>query len=157
MEKISQIENFTVDTEKLLQEYNDFIVDKLQDRINPYVKIVVQRKFHIILRGEVNEILNKMPYTKEIIERVSNHFSFKDVTYRVLHPCTSYRWHTDKGAECMHIPLITNEGCLFVYEDVNYRMQTGKLYHVNNGVLHTFVNAGDEHRVHLMFENIDGI
>ena len=157
MEKIKLIENFAIDLDKLITEYLTHIEDKLQDRINPYVDIVVQRKYHIVRNNVAKDLLESMPYTKSVIDRVREVFEFEDVTYRVLHPCTSYRWHTDAGQECMHIPLITNEGSLFVYEDSVHRLNVGQLYFVNNGIFHTFVNSGDTHRVHLMFEHIDGV
>jgi len=156
MEHIYCINDFQCSTESLLLEYETNIKDKLHDRINPFVKIIAQQKFHIIKRGiwsdEILDFSSKLPYTQSIMDRVYQFCKFDTVTYRILAPCSSYRWHIDPELECYHIPLATNEGSLFVYDGMNYRMATDKLYYVNNGVPHTFVNSGDTHRIHLIFE-----
>ena len=97
--------------------------------------------------------LDNISYTKETIDKISEIFTFDSVNYRYVMPNTAYNWHSDIGANCLHIPLITNEGCRFVYENKSFFMPAdGTLYTVNNGKPHTFVNAGSKPRLHLTFE-----
>jgi hypothetical protein len=152
---ISVIDNFEIDSSVLLAEYEHHIQDKLISHINPHVDIVVQQYLYIVWEGNWIHLnrTNNMSVTKSIVNRVATVYDFDTVVYRVLDPGTNYRWHIDVENECYHIPLKTNIGCLFVYEDKNYRMPADKLYKVKNGIPHTFVNAGDTPRIHLVFEN----
>lgn len=152
--RISVVENFDIDLAALLKEYESNIPGLLKDTYGWQKVVLVQKKFHIKLDGEENEVLKSMPYTKSVADRVFNVFQFNDMSYRVVMPLTAYGWHIDYGMTCYHIPLITNSGCRFVYEDENYKMNTGKLYSVHNGIFHTFVNSGTEPRVHITFENL---
>lgn len=154
MNKITKIENFSVNLSLLVEEYKTFIESRLEDKMNRHVNIVVQKRFYLIHNNRENSLLENMPYSRNIISEIKKIFNFKDVVYRSLQPCTNYRWHKDNEYECIHIPLITNDGCLFVYEDENYRMLPGFLYKVKNNIGHTFINSGDKPRIHLMFQNI---
>jgi len=153
MNKVIELNNFNINLEILLNEY-EHIKNLLTDKINPYVNIVVQRKYHIIKNNIISKILTNMPYTEKVINQILSQYGFKDVTYRELKPCTVYNWHYDQGQFCIHIPLITNEGCFFIYENENYRLEAGKTYYVHNGMMHTFCNAGTIPRGHLTFENL---
>jgi hypothetical protein len=153
MNKIIELNNFNINLEILLVE-SENIMHLLEDKINPYVNIVVQKKFHIIRNNITSHILMSMPYTRKIINKILDNYNFKDITYRELQPGTVYNWHYDQGQFCIHIPLITNEGCFFIYENENYRLQVGKVYYINNGLMHTFCNAGISKRLHLTFENL---
>lgn len=156
MEYIYPIDNFVVDSNNLLEEYEQVIQDNMQGHYNSHVKIIVQKVFRLYWRNtwavDINTFATKMPYTKKIVDQVSKLYEFDTITYRLLAPCTNYRWHVDSEEKCYHIPLKVNEGCLFVYDNINYKMPINRLYIVNNSVPHTFVNASDYDRIHLMFE-----
>lgn len=141
------------DIARLIAEYN-LIEDKMEDVTNHGNAVLVQRKFHLLKNG-VYENVNSMPYTAEVIDSVMQMQEFDSVTYRIVLPNTCYNWHVDTGKFCVHIPLITNPGCRFVYETRAFSMPAdGSAYVVNNGIPHTFVNAGTDPRLHLTFENL---
>ena len=118
--------------------------------------VLVQRKFHLVQAGIESEELNKLPYTREVIRKIMNIHKFDSANYRVVMPNTCYNWHVDTGQVCVHIPLITNPGCKFIYEHKAFSMPAdGSAYVVNNGIPHTFMNAGSDPRLHLTFENLD--
>lgn len=145
--------NLTFDLVRLVSEYT-FIEDKMEDVTNHGNAVLVQRKFHLLKNG-IYEDVSLMPYTAEVINSVMQLQEFNSVTYRIVLPNTCYNWHVDTGKFCVHIPLITNPGCRFVYETRAFSMPAdGSAYVVNNGIPHTFVNAGTETRLHLTFENL---
>ena len=74
--------------------------------------------------------------------------------------------HHDQGhwvsmTHRMHCPLITSPGVVFsaghtIHELARHHLPTGVLCELNNAAKHSVVNGGDAHRVHLMFDYVDG-
>jgi hypothetical protein len=127
----------------------------LADVTNHNNAVLVQRKFHLVQTGIETEELKKIPYTHEVIRTIMNIHTFDSATYRIVMPNTCYNWHVDKGKTCVHIPITTNIGCRFIYEHKSFLMPAdGSAYVVNNGIPHSFMNAGSEPRLHLTFENL---
>ena len=56
-----------------------------------------------------------------------------------------------KYAHRVHIPIITNEGCVFTIDGEDGRMSAGEIVEINNTVPHSVVN-GDTDRVHLIVD-----
>jgi hypothetical protein len=101
-------------------------------------------------------VLELVPYTAKIINELRSKYDFDTVKYLQLLPYCCYSWHTDTGEVCLNIPLISNVGCRFVYEDrVFYMPADGTVYVVSNGKPHTFANSGSEIRLHLVLENMN--
>ena len=142
---------FELSLKALLEDF-DKAESFLQDV--PAKNVLVQKKLHIIDNYVEHDILIKLDYTRSIIEKIKFFFDFNYATYRLVMPNTVYNWHMDSGLICYHIPLISNNGCFFAYEEKNYKMLVGKLYKVQTGLFHTFFNAGPEARLHLTFENL---
>lgn len=57
------------------------------------------------------------------------------------------------------IPVVTNPKAVFALKTVNgifnYNLKVGKIYEVNNQVLHTSINMGDTDRWHIIIDIID--
>jgi hypothetical protein len=152
---IDRLPNLTFDLAQLLREYQS-VSHILADVTNHNNAVLVQRKFHLVQTGIETEELKKIPYTHEAIRTILNIHRFDSVTYRIVMPNTCYNWHVDKGKTCVHIPITTNIGCRFIYEHKSFLMPAdGSAYVVNNGIPHSFMNAGSEPRLHLTFENLD--
>jgi len=65
-------------------------------------------------------------------------------------PFSCYSFHLDREPR-LHIPLITNTQCFFVFREIPiYHMQAGKLYWANTTKAHTFINCSNEPRLHLI-------
>lgn len=58
-----------------------------------------------------------------------------------------------KYAHRVHIPLITNDRCVFTIDGEEGRMSKGEIVEINNIVPHSVVN-GDQDRVHLIMDII---
>lgn len=141
---------FSID--ELVKEYHDYIEDKL---IEPNEVYGLQKVYSIVENYTVKDIVKSMPETQKALDFVSTIFDFNKVTYRWISRNRAYNWHIDEERLCYHIPLITNDGCWFLYEGKSFHTPAdGSLYIVNNGIPHTFVNSGSEPRVHIMFEKL---
>ena len=71
-------------------------------------------------------------------------------------PRSTLSWHRDPEPR-LHIPIITNQGCRMVIEDVSRHMPAdGSVTITNNIKYHNFFNGGEQSRIHLvacMLEN----
>jgi len=150
---LEPIEEFKVDVDTLIQEYqNNNFEDQMEDVY--FDEVRVQRRYKLQDPKQTYFNVENMPYTAEVIKQVKSVFNFSHAHYRIKMPYTSYGWHTDDTEFCYHIPLITNDGCWFIYEDKKFRMPAnGDVYVVHQGRTHTFVNSGSTPRLHLTFMN----
>lgn len=151
---IDRLPLVTVNVSKLVQEYHS-VEHLMQDVTNHENAILVQRKFHLKLNEVDAPELSYLVETNNLVQNILTTYDFNSVTYRMVMPNTCYNWHVDTGKICLHVPLITNIGCKFVYEHKSFSMPSdGSVYIVNNESFHTFINAGPTPRVHLTFENL---
>lgn len=157
MNKVQVIDGFEYSVSEMLNEYYGSVLTKLQ-RAGKHRNVNVRSSIlhYNFIRKGIKAI--NLPYTESVVERFfSEHIRLPDVTYRILMPNTSYTWHVDVSQiKCSyHMVLTSNLGCHFIYKNECYEMDVGKLYRVNNSISHTFVNSGEEPRVHLLFEKLD--
>ena len=144
-----------VDVDKLREEYLTISDDKFENIWNRTDAVLVQRRFHLLFKNEkINKFETTMfPYTFEVATQIASLFDFNSITYRSVQPNTAYSWHRDEHEVSYHIPLITNLGCYFIHDSESHHMKSdSSIYKADTKSLHTFVNAGDKPRVHLMFE-----
>jgi hypothetical protein len=90
--------------------------------------------------------LYDLPYTNQIIKDLG--------MYRTrlmkMKPKTCYTYHRDPTKR-IHIPLITNEKCMFIIDDIIYRYPAdGKHYVLDTTKWHTAINASLEERTHII-------
>ena len=151
---LDRLPDIKFDLAKLIEEYKS-VSDLLDDVTTHNNATLVQRKFHLTLKGVIHPRLDGLPYTNSVIQEMFALEKFNSVTYRAVCPNTCYNWHIDEGKTFVHIPLITTVGARLIYENRNFHMPAdGSAYVVNNSIPHTFANAGTVDRVHLMFENL---
>lgn len=139
------------DRDGVVEEYHQWIEPLMEDRFT-HDKLIMKR-FAIVISKEEIPLIANMPKTKLLLDQMKEEFDFTDVTYRLLMPFTTFSWHIDRYGYCLNMPLITNEGCRFVFDKkAVYMPADGSIFAVNNGIPHTFINAGSEPRLHLTFE-----
>ena len=94
-------------------------------------------------------ILN--PYFKNtIFESIINEYDLKRTRLMWSGPFSCYSMHNDDSPR-IHIPLITNVNCYFLFRnDSPEHMPAGKVYWVNTRRRHTFINCSEEWRLHLV-------
>lgn len=149
---IDKVPNISVNLNYLSFEYKT-IKDRFTDVTNHGNKVLVQRKFQLMIKNEFTDKTENLIYTRKIHDQLKSLLDYNSITYRFVLPNTCYNWHMDTGQTCLHIPIKTNPGCWFVYENRCFHMPAdGSVYKVDNSRLHTFINAGSEPRLHLTFE-----
>ena len=89
-------------------------------------------------------------YFKEVYEILSSKFKLGRVRILLKQPRTTLSWHRDPEPR-LHIPIITNPGCLQVIENVAKHLPAdGSVWITNNTKYHNAFNGGEENRVHLV-------
>ena len=89
-------------------------------------------------------------YFKEVYEILSSKFKLGRMRILLKEPRTTLSWHRDPEPR-LHVPIITNPGCLMVIENVAKHLPAdGSVYITNNIKYHNAFNGGEENRVHLV-------
>ncbi|MDA8822798.1 aspartyl/asparaginyl beta-hydroxylase domain-containing protein [Candidatus Pelagibacter bacterium] len=89
-------------------------------------------------------------YFKEVYDKISSKFKLGRVRILLKKPRSTLSWHRDPEAR-LHIPIITNPGCLMVIDSVAKHMPAdGSVWITNNTKYHNAFNGGEENRVHLV-------
>ena len=89
-------------------------------------------------------------YFKEVYDILSSKFKLGRVRILLKKPRTTLSWHRDPEPR-LHIPIITNPGCLQVIENVAKHLPAdGSVWITNNTKYHNAFNGGEENRVHLV-------
>ena len=89
-------------------------------------------------------------YFKEVYETLKSKFKLGRVRILLKEPRSTLSWHRDPEPR-LHIPLITNPGCIMVIENVAKHLPAdGSVYVTNNVKYHNAFNGGEENRVHLV-------
>jgi len=101
-----------------------------------------------ILANELEIFKNN--YFKEVYDTLSKKFKLGRVRLLLKEPRSTLSWHKDP--ECrLHIPIITNQGCSMVIENVAKHLPAdGKVWITNNTKYHNFFNGGEQSRIHLV-------
>jgi len=89
-------------------------------------------------------------YFKEVYDALSKRFKLGRVRILLKEPRSTLSWHRDPEPR-LHIPIITNPGCIMVIENVAQHLPAdGSAYITNNLKYHNAFNGGEESRVHLV-------
>jgi hypothetical protein len=89
-------------------------------------------------------------YFKEVYNILSSKFKLGRVRILLKEPRTTLSWHRDPEPR-LHIPIITNPGCLQVIENTAKHLPAdGSVWITNNTKYHNAFNGGEENRVHLV-------
>jgi hypothetical protein len=89
-------------------------------------------------------------YFKEVYDKLKSKFKLGRVRILLKEPRSTLSWHRDPEPR-LHIPIITNPGCLMVIEnEAKHLPANGSAYITNNIKYHNAFNGGEENRVHLV-------
>ena len=89
-------------------------------------------------------------YFKEVFDTISKKYKLGRVRILLKEPRSTLSWHRDPEPR-LHIPIITNPGCLMVIDNVAKHMPAdGSVWITNNTKYHNAFNGGEENRVHLV-------
>ena len=89
-------------------------------------------------------------YFEEVYNTLRKNFKLGRVRILLKQPRSTLSWHRDPEPR-LHIPIITNPGCIMVIENVAKHLPAdGSVYITNNLKYHNAFNGGEENRVHLV-------
>ena len=89
-------------------------------------------------------------YFKEVYETLKSKFKLGRVRLLLKEPRSTLSWHKDPEPR-LHIPIVTNKGCMMVIENVAKHIPAdGSVTITNNTKFHNFFNGGEQARVHLV-------
>ena len=92
----------------------------------------------------------KDTYFKEVYDTLSKHYKLGRVRILLKQPRSTLSWHRDPEPR-LHIPIITNPGCIMVIDNVAKHMPAdGHAWITNNTKYHNFFNGGEEDRIHIV-------
>jgi len=92
----------------------------------------------------------KNTYFKEVYDTLSKHYKLGRVRILLKQPRSTLSWHRDPEPR-LHIPIITNPGCIMVIDNVAKHMPAdGHAWITNNTKYHNFFNGGEEDRIHIV-------
>lgn len=102
-------------------------------------------------RGQELLFTNLNPFFKDtIFEELINRYQLKRTRLMWLNPMSCYSMHRDTTPR-LHIPLITNPNCYFVFkEGIIQHMPANAVFKVNTLEPHTAMNCSDERRLHFI-------
>lgn len=156
-----------VDVESLVESLKDYITKQISDR----EQIPLRRPDDWDGTGELRdsgrplnlELLmsfkNWVPGT-ELLQKVATDFGVKEygrVRMLILGPRTNYSFHHDPDAWRLHIPLITNENAFMIVHGKLWHLPVGNAYLVKVKDHHCAMNAGNEDRIHIVFDWCDNL
>ena len=89
-------------------------------------------------------------YFKEVYDKLSSKYRIGRVRILLKQPRSTLSWHRDPEPR-LHIPIITNPGCIMVIDKVAHHMPAdGSVWITNNIKYHNAFNGGEENRIHLV-------
>ena len=89
-------------------------------------------------------------YFKEVFDVLSSQYKLGRVRILLKAPRSTLSWHRDPEPR-LHVPIITNPGCLMVIDNVAKHMPAdGSVWITNNTKYHNAFNGGEENRIHLV-------
>jgi len=92
----------------------------------------------------------KDTYFKEVYDELSKRFKLGRVRILLKEPRSTLSWHRDPEPR-LHIPIITNPGCIMVIDQkAKHLPADGSAWITNNVKYHNAFNGGEEERVHLV-------
>ena len=92
----------------------------------------------------------KNTYFKEVYDALSSQYKLGRVRILLKQPRSTLSWHRDPEPR-LHIPIITNQGCIMVIDKVAQHMPAdGSVWITNNTKYHNAFNGGEEDRIHLV-------
>ena len=115
-------------------------------------KLLIKKKFLVLDLGPRDDRSVDYPdYAKKLAKNIiSKKFKLGRVRILLKEPRSTLSWHRDPEPR-LHIPIVTNPGCIMVIEEVAKHLPAdGSAWITNNMKYHNFFNGGEENRIHLV-------
>ena len=118
---------------------------QFKDSEDPWTSAVGKSQGRELLYSNLNSYFENTEF-----ENIIKKYNLKRTRLMWVGPYACYSMHQDTTPR-IHIPLITNPECYFVFKDGDIEhMPLGNVYWANTTRYHTFMNCSDQHRLHLV-------
>jgi hypothetical protein len=118
---------------------------QFKDLEDPWASAVGTSKGDELIYTNLNPI-----FKDTVFEEVINKYNLFRTRLMWLSPWSCYSMHKDSTPR-IHIPMITNPECYFVFKQgIIQHMHAGLVYWTNTVNLHTFMNCSNKPRLHLI-------
>lgn len=97
----------------------------------------------------VETVLTYFPELKPVRGEIVNLLPGKQLGMHV----DIYWFH--KHSKRIHVPIQTNNDCFQIFEDREEHLSVGKIYEINNRIMHSARNSGIEPRFHIILDLMD--
>ena len=155
-----QKQSIKFDINKLQEAYNQIVQTKKFDDgggISHFGAICLTRIPEVVRDVNIDEAAYsefipdyENTYFKEVFDVLSSKYKLGRVRILLKEPRSTLSWHRDPEPR-LHIPIITNPGCLMVIDNVAKHMPAdGSVWITNNTKYHNAFNGGEENRIHLV-------
>lgn len=139
---------YTRDNDISLSTYSRLLPMKSESVTKPVYTEQEQELVDICQR-----IIDSLPDEFKGLEKLNSEIA-------TLPPDTIIKLHYDgkwshKSSRRIHIPIMTNDKCDNTWLNITLKMEPGKVYEINNRVLHGARNKGDTYRTHLIIDFIE--
>ena len=117
---------------------------------DPFSGAVGKSKGDELLHNRLNPL-----YKDSIFEKLINKYNLYRTRFLWVNPMSCYSLHKDTTPR-IHIPLITNPSCYFVFKEnkseqgIIKHLPIGSVYWTNTTVSHTFINCSENPRLHIV-------
>ena len=118
---------------------------------DPWASSVGRRKDDEFLYNIVNPF-----FENTIFEKLIKKYNLYRTRLLWVNPMSCYSFHADYTPR-LHIPLITNKNCYFVFKEsmettnaIVQHLPIGNVYWTNTTLPHTFMNCSEQARLHLV-------
>jgi hypothetical protein len=112
---------------------------------DPWTSAVGKSRGNELSYTEINPLFKGTEF-----EKIIQDYGFKRTRLMWVGPYACYSMHRDQTPR-LHIPLITNPQCYFVFAQGNLvHLPADGLYWVDTKKFHTFMNCSDQHRLHMV-------
>ena len=129
-----------------------YLGDALKKRVVPLAEKLNSKitfSCDVEKKGEVVKLFEDT-YYKEVYDTLTVKYKLGRVRLLWKLPRTTLSWHRDPEPR-LHIPIITNPGCIMVIDNVAKHMPAdGSVWITNNKKYHNAFNGGEENRIHLV-------
>ena len=89
-------------------------------------------------------------YFREVFDTLSLKYKLGRIRILLKEPRSTLSWHRDPEPR-LHIPIVSNPGCMMVIENVAKHLPAdGSVWITNNTKYHNAFNGGEENRIHLV-------
>jgi hypothetical protein len=150
-----------IDLEKLIRDLEDNYLKKFENRECPR-QFPLQGAFEddwdgakgntLHLRNDEKDYIVRLYEGYDYMYSIINTYNLHRTRIMNMPRATAYGWHYDLTPR-IHIPITTNPACMFILNDIVYRMPAdGSVYWVDTTLEHTAINASREpfSRIHLV-------